>query len=96
MEVIRDNQKIKIITYLESKEDATIFKHFKGQEYKIVAVAIHSETKEKYVVYRWLYWNNEVYIRPLDMFLSEVDHEKYQNVTQKYRFELQEIESLNK
>ena len=73
-----------------------IYKHFKGDYYLVEDVAIHSETKEKYVVYRALYENNELYIRPYDMFLSEVDHEKYPNVTQKYRFELQEIERLAK
>ncbi|MBO5478970.1 MAG: DUF1653 domain-containing protein [Clostridia bacterium] len=73
-----------------------VYKHFKGDYYIVEDLAIHSETKEKYVVYRALYGNNELYIRPYDMFLSEVDHEKYPNVEQKYRFELQNIESKNK
>ena len=73
-----------------------IYKHFKGDLYLVEDVAIHSESKEKYVVYRGLYGNTELYIRPMEMFLSEVDHVKYPNVKQKWRFELQEIESLNK
>ena len=73
-----------------------VYKHFKGDYYLVEDVATHSETKEKYVVYRALYGGTELYIRPYDMFLSEVDHEKYPNVTQKYRFELQKIESKNK
>ena len=71
-----------------------IYKHFKGDYYIVEDVAIHSETREKYVVYRALYGNNQLSIRPYDMFLSEVDHEKYPNVKQKYRFELQEIKSV--
>ena len=72
-----------------------IYKHFKGDYYIVLDVAIHSETKDKYVVYRGLYGENELYIRPIDMFLSEVDHKKYPNISQKYRFELQNIKSIN-
>lgn len=71
-----------------------VYKHFKGDYYLVEDVAIHSETKEKYVVYRALYGDCLLYIRPYDMFMSEVDREKYPNVEQKYRFELQDIKSV--
>ena len=62
----------------------------------MIDIATHSETKEQYVVYRRLYGDGALWIRPLEMFLGEVDHEKYPDVKQKYKFELQEIESVVK
>lgn len=79
-----------------------IVKHFKRETirqpedlylYKILEVATHTESKEKLVIYQALYENDEmgvhfgVYARPYDMFMSEVDKEKYPNIKQKYRFE---------
>ena len=73
-----------------------IYKHFKGDYYIVEDIATHSETGEKYVVYRGLYGENPLYIRPYEMFISKVDKQKYPEVQQEYRFELQNIESKNK
>ena len=73
-----------------------IYKHFKGDYYFVEDVATFTETDEVCVVYRALYGERKLWVRPLEMFLSEVDHEKYPNVTQNYRFELQDIPSVAK
>ena len=71
-----------------------VYRHFKGDLYLVEDICYHSETGEKMVAYRALYGENRLYCRPYEMFLEEVDREKYPEVRQKYRFELQEIKSV--
>jgi hypothetical protein len=69
-----------------------IYKHFKGTIHKIVCLAYDSETKEKLVVYTHEE-DGTIWVRPLEMFLSEVDHKKYPDIKATYRFELIEDET---
>ncbi len=70
-----------------------IYRHFKGDCYLVEALAKSSESGELCVIYRQLYGDGSLWVRPLAMFLEEVDHEKYPDCPQKYRFELIDAKS---
>lgn len=73
-----------------------IIQHFKRETvdqnsmqylYEYIGVAMHSETRDRMIVYRALYGEKGLFVRPYEMFMEEVDHEKYPKIRQKYRFE---------
>lgn len=74
---------------------AGLYRHFKGNMYRVLFIAKHTETSEDTVVYRAEYGDHQLYVRPYDMFASEVDRAKYPNAEQKYRFERVEISEQN-
>lgn len=65
-----------------------LYRHFKGMYYYVLDVATHSETGELLVVYQKLYDDRDMYVRPLAMFLSDVNRAKYPDVEQEKRFQL--------
>ena len=71
-----------------------IYRHFKGDHYLVEDVATDSETGKPVVIYRKLYGDGGLWVRPLEMFLERVDKQKYPDCQQEYRFELLEVESV--
>lgn len=71
-----------------------VYKHYKGNLYLLEDVIYHSETGEKMVAYRALYGDWRLWCRPYEMFFEEINREKHPEAKQKYRFELQDIESV--
>lgn len=73
-----------------------VYQHFKGNLYYVVDIAEHTETGEFMVIYRALYGEHKLYARPLEMFASKVDKEKYPDINQEYRFKLLDIKDATK
>ena len=70
-----------------------IYRHFKGNCYRIMTLATETETGQTLVVYQALYGDYQMYARELSMFMSPVDKEKYPDVKQQWRFELVTFEA---
>lgn len=76
----------------------SIYKHFKDKYYIVIDIVNDCESNndleyKKIVIYKALYGEFLTWARPYEMFASEVDHEKYPEVKQKYRFEEVKLEN---
>lgn len=74
------------VTYLKEHK-GTLVRHFKGKFYMIIDIAQHTETGEELVIYKAMYGDYKIFARPIDMFLSKVDKDKYPEADQEYRLE---------
>jgi hypothetical protein len=79
-------------------EIGKIYRHFKGQHYVVIDIVNDCESNNeaeyrKIVIYKALYGEKLIWARPYEMFASEVDHEKYPEVKQKYRFEKVDVDT---
>ena len=70
-----------------------VWTHFKKKDYRIVGIAEHTENKKKFVVYRAMYGGFELYVRPYEMFMSEIDRNKYPNAKQKKKKKKKEAQT---
>ena len=61
------------------------YRHFKGNIVEVICIAKNTEDLTKMVIYKH---DNDIWARPIDMFLSSVDHEKYPDIKDEYRFTL--------
>lgn len=88
MKYLGNSRSLEFTTILEDKENASIFRHFKGNEYKILCIAKDSEDLSDLVIYQGMYGDNPIFSRKIDEFFSSIDKEKYPDTLCNYRFEL--------
>lgn len=78
-----------------SNSKGKIFRHFKGDLYLVIDFVTHSETQETMVLYKALYGDCGLFVRPYSMFLEEVPEDKENPTGQKYRFQEFTVTSVN-
>ena len=71
-----------------------IYQHYKGDKYIVLGIGKHSETLEEHVIYRALYGDGQIWVRPMSLFNDEIDHQKHPEIKQKYRFQELHIKSV--